>query len=256
MKKYFGKSISSSMEVELRSYILEGGFPRTIYLDSIEDKRTYVQGVVKEIFDKDIRRRVKVKNKDAFDLVRKYIINNFGATTSINSICEELRKNGFAISQATVSKYIRALVDTKILYECDRFDMKSKRMLAGEKKYYLSDLSFYFSQNTDNQINFGPVLENIVYVYARSQDCEVSIGRFGKFECDFIVRNKELEYAYIQVAYTILASKDTEDREYRPLETVKDNYPKFIMTTDFLIQKRNGIKHVNLMEFMCDGQTF
>ena len=81
--------------------------------------------------------------------------------------------------------------------------MKSRRSLSGEKKFYLSDLSFFYALNTDNRINFGPVLENIVYNYARSLDYSVSVGRFGKFECDFIVRGIDMQYAYIQVAYTI-----------------------------------------------------
>ena len=93
--------------------------------------------------------------------------------------------------------------------------MKSKRSLSGEKKYYLADLSFYLAQNTDNRIPYGPVLENMVYTYARSQDYSVSVGRIGKLECDFILRDNEMQYSYVQVAYTIALSKETEDREYR-----------------------------------------
>ena len=109
------------------------------------------------------------------------------------------------ITRSTVTKYISILVNAKLLYECDRFDMKSKRALKGEKKYYLSDLSFYFCDNTDNRINYGPVLENVVYFYARSRGCSVSVGRIGTLECDFILRNREMDYAYVQV----------DDGEYR-----------------------------------------
>ena len=256
MKTFYNKPVDANSMQELKNYILESGFPRTIFLDDILDKRTYVQGVIKEIFEKDIRKRVKIRKKETFELVRQYIINNFGATTSINNICDELKKGGNSISKATVSRYIKALVDAKILYECDRFDMKSKKMLSGEKKYYLSDLGFYFADNTNNEIKYGPVLENIVYIYARSKDCSVSVGRIGKLECDFITRNRDQNYAYIQVAYTILASKETEDREYRSLETIKDNYPRYVVTTDSLFQKRSGIRHVNMMEFMKDGRGF
>ena len=141
-------------------------------------------------------------------------------------------------------------MDAKILYECDRFDMKSKKSLCGEKKYYLSDLGFYFADNTDNRVNYGPTLENILYVYARSRDCAVSVGRIGKLECDFIIRNSNMNYSYVQVAYTIALSRETEDREYRPLEMIKDNYPKYILTTDYLLQKRNGIIHENIIDFI------
>lgn len=256
IKRFYGKPIDPNLSVELNQYILEGGFPRTVQINDLAAKRTYVTGVVNEIFEKDIRRRVKIKDKAAFEAVRNYVINNFGATTSINSLTKALEKSGLRITRATVTKYITALVDAKILYECDRFDMKSKKALAGEKKYYLADLSFYFAGNTDNRINFGPVLENIVYVYSRSLDYSVSVGRIGKLECDFILRNSENDYFYVQVAYTIMQSKETENREYRPLESVNDNYAKYVATTDYMLQKRNGIKHINLMEFMIKESSF
>lgn len=158
--------------------------------------------------------------------------------------------------QATVSRYIKALVDAKILYECDRFDMKSKKLLSGYKKYYLADMGFYYAENIDNRVNYGPTLENMIYVYACSQDCTVSVGRIGKLECDFIIRNREMDYSYVQVAYTIALSKETEDREYRPLEMIADNYPKYVMTTDYLMQKRNGILHENIIDYMKNGKRF
>ena len=256
MKAFYGKPVDSNLGVELNRYILEGGFPRAIQFDDLADKRSYTESVVTEIFEKDIRKRIKIKNKEAFDAVRRFIINNFGATVSVNSLTDALNKNGLSITRATVTKYITALTEAKILYECDRFDMKSKRALKGEKKYYLSDLSFYFCDNTDNRINFGPVLENIVCFYAKSRGYRVSVGRIGNLECDFILRDRDMNYAYLQVAYTIAQSEQTEEREYRPLEQIRDNYPKYLLTTDYLLQKRNGIRHVNLMEFMRDGKEF
>ena len=256
MKLFLGKTLDQNPQVELTNYILESGFPRALYFDDPADKRKYVQEVVKEIFDKDIRKRVKIRNKEAFELVRRYIVANFGATTSIKSICESLKKNGHNISRETITRYVNALVDAKILYECNRFDMKSKRSLSGEKKYYLADLGFYYAERTDNRVNYGPTLENILYVYACSQDCSVSVGRIGKLECDFIIRSRDMDYSYGQVAYTIALSKETEDREYRPLEMIADNYPKYVMTTDYLLQRRNGILHVNLIDFMREGKQF
>ena len=256
IKRFYNKPINPNPLVELNNYILEGGFPRTIQFDDLQTKRTYTESVVKEIFEKDIRRRVKIKNKEAFESVEHFIINNVGSTTSISSLQKALEKNGMKITRNTVSNYIQTLVDAKILYECSRFDMKSKKSLSGEKKYYVSDLSFYFSLNTDNQINYGPVLENIIYFYAKSHDYSISVGRIGKLECDFILRDHNMNYSYVQVAYTIALSKQTEDREYKSLESIKDNYPKYVMTTDYLLQKRNGIKHVNLIEFMTTNSEF
>ncbi len=256
-KQFFGKSISTDNLTELRSYILEGGFPYVVRLNSLNDKRTYVQSLFDEIYEKDVKRRIKIRNRAAFDAVMRYVVNNFGATTSIQNIVDDFAKIGTTIKKETVNKYISALISAKIIMPCERFDMKSRRSLAGEKKYYLSDLSFYYAFNTDNRINFGPVLENIVYTYAASRDYTISVGKIGKLECDFILRDNEMNYSYVQVAYTILESRETEDREYRALESIKnDNYPKYLLTTDALLQKRNGIIHANLIDFIKEGRTF
>ena len=256
-KKFFGKSISGDNLTKLRSYILEGGFPYVVRLNSLNDKRTYVQSLIDEIYEKDVKRRVRIRNRAAFDSVMRYIINNFGATTSTQNIVDDFAKTGVTIKKETVNRYIGALISAKIIMPCERFDMKSRRSVSGEKKYYLSDLSFYYAFNTDNRINFGPVLENIVYTYAASRDYMISVGRIGRLECDFILRDNEMNYSYVQVAYTILGSRETEDREYRALESIKnDNYPKYLLTTDALLQKRNGIIHANLIDFIREGKTF
>lgn len=256
MKAFLGKEVNVNLLIELNNYLQEGGFPKAMQYDDFADKRTYVRSVIDEIFEKDIKRRVKVRNVETFNNVRNFIINNFGATVSVKSLQEALAKNGIELKHATLSRYIEVLLQSKILYQCDRFDMKSKRALSGEKKYYLADISFYFATNTDNRINYGPALENMVYVYAKSLDYSVSVGRIGKLECDFILRDNKLDYCYVQVAYTIGESKSTEDREYAPLESIADNYPKYVLTTDYLLQNRNGIKHVNLLEFMKNRSSF
>lgn len=256
IKVFYNKEISADRQEEMQRYILEGGFPRTIFLDTMAAKRLYVKSVIDEIYSKDILRKLRIRNRNTFEAVQKYIINNFGATTSLKSLKKAIEQSGTPISEATAAKYIKALLDAKILYECQRFDLKSKSSLNGEKKYYLADLGFYFAQNTDNRINYGPVLENIIYVYARSHDYAVSVGRIGKLECDFILRDYEMQYSYVQVAYTIMLSRETEDREYKPLEAIKDNYPKYVATMDSLLQRRNGIIHINLADFMKNGRNF
>lgn len=257
IKRFFGKDLPTDPQELLNDYIYEGGFPYAVKLDALADKRTYVQGLIEEIYKKDIQKRVKIRNRAVFDAVMRYLIGNFGATTSIQNIVNDLAESGIKTKTDTVNRYIEALVSAKILMPCDRFDMKSRKSLKGEKKYYLSDLSFYYAMNTDNRINYGPALENIVHNYAVSKDYKASVGRIGKLECDFIFRNKALSYSYVQVAYTILASKETEDREYKSLEAVTgDNYPKYVVTTDKLLQNRNGIRHVNLTDHLIQGKDF
>jgi len=257
VKQFFGKQISPDNLTELRNYIYEGGFPYVLRLNSINDKRRYVQNLIDEIYEKDIKKRIRIRNRATFDAVMKYVVNNFGSTTSVTNIVDDLRKSGEPVKKETINRYIDALISAKIIMPCERFDMKSRKSLRGEKKYYLSDLSFYFALNTDNRINYGPALENIVFTYAASKEYSISVGKIGKTECDFILRDNEMNYAYVQVAYTILESKETEDREYRSLESITwDNYPRYLLTTDTLLQKRNGIRHENLLEFIKENRNF
>lgn len=257
VKRFFGKDVPNDTGELLNSYIYEGGFPYTVKLDTLADKRTYVEGLIEEIYKKDIQKRIKIRNRTVFDAVMKYLISNFSATTSVTNIVNDLAKNGIKTKVDTVNRYIDALVSAKIIMPCDRFDMKSRKSLRGDKKYYLSDFSFYYAMNTDNRISYGPALENIVYNYAVSKGYKASVGRIGKLECDFIFRDHSLSYSYVQVAYTILASKETEDREYGSLEAISgDNYPKYVATVDKLIQSRNGITHINLVDFIIAEKDF
>ena len=177
------------------------------------------------------------------------MINNFGSTFSVNSVFDYFnRTEGTPIAKETIRRYIDILENAKIIYRCSRFDLKSRKSMKGEQKYYLADLSIYFATNTDNRINYGPVLENITFLYLLGQGYSVSVGRIGKLECDFIAR-KNMDYRYIQVAMTI-ADRDTEEREYRPFYNIKDNYPKYLLRLDPLLQKRDGVIHLNLTESM------
>ena len=256
MKRFLGKPVSENVVEEFDQFLREGGFPKTLQYDSVEDRRAYVHGVVSEIFEKDIRRRVKIRHGDAFRRVQAYLVNNFGAPTSLPNILESLERGGTRMKLETLERYVRVLVDAKVLYECERFDLKSRKSIRGERKYYLSDLGFYFATNTDNRVNYGPALENTVYTYARAHGCAVSVGRIGPLECDFILRRGDDGYAYAQVCMTMMASRETEDREYAPLERIQDNYPKYVLTRADPIQRRNGIVHRNLPEFMRGGEVF
>jgi len=258
MKKYFALPIQEdNLALEFEKYIKEGGFPRTVLIDNNEDKQTYVRSVIKEIYDKDIKKNKKIRNRELFNTIQTYIINNFGSKTSIGSLCEYLSKTrGEPVKKDTVYRYLDILENAKIISKCKRFDMKSKKSINGQEKYFLGDLSFYFATNVDARINYGPVLENIVYNYAKSKRYQISVGQIGNLEVDFILRDMFYKYSYVQVAYTIIASEETEDREYKPLEHIKDNYPKYVLTLDYLMQSRNGILHKNIVRFISENSDF
>ena len=255
MKQFLGKTVNPDLTSEFDQYLAEGGFPKALQYDGA-DRQAYIQGVIQEIFEKDIRKRVKIRKVSVFETVQRYLINNFGATMRLTNILKDLHKNGCGIKRETLHRYIQILEDAKILYPCRRFDMKSRKSIAGEEKFYLADLGFYYAMNTDARINYGPALENAVYCYAKSKGYKVSVGKIGKFECDFILNRNNRDYAYVQVSMTIMNNIDTENREYRPLERIKDNYPKYLITRNDLIQYRSGIKHVNIAPFMKNNLFF
>lgn len=111
-----------------------------------------------------------------------YVINNFGAPTSLTNLVDHFNNvEGVPVKRETIADYLRLLELAKVLYKCERFDLKSRRSLRGEEKYYLADLGIYYARNTDARVSYGPSLENVLYVYLRSHGYRVSVGRIGKF---------------------------------------------------------------------------
>ena len=256
MKELFSVPKEDNIDTEFANYLQLGGFPGAVCYEKLEQKRTYVKNIVGEIFAKDIKFRLKIKHVSVFNTLRDYLINNFGSTTSITNIVNIFNNQlKVPIKRETVNRYIQILIDAKILYRCPRFDVKSKKSLQREEKYYIADSGFYFALNTDNRINYGPELENVTYLYACSHGYSASVGRIGKLECDFVLRNDSSDYSYVQVSRTI-ADERTENREYASLEKIPDNYPKYLLTMDRLLQKRNGIIHENIIDFILNGKTF
>ncbi len=252
MKEFLGVEAKDD-RIEFEEYLRYGGFPRSLEYDDVEAKARYIEDVVRQIVKKDIRSRNKIRNIAAFERVTAYIINNFGAPTSLTNLVDHLRNvEKIAIERRTVSAYIQMLVDAKILYKCQRFDLKSRKSLRGEEKYYLADPGIYFARNVDVRLNYGPSLENALYIYLRSRGYKLSVGRIGKLECDFIARSHDL-YAYIQVSMTI-ADRDVEEREYRPFSHIRDGYPRYLFTLDPLLQRREGVRHLNLIDFMKNDE--
>ena len=140
MKQFLGKAVKPNLTEEFTEYIRFGGFPKTLEFDQLEDKDTYVSGVISQILDKDVRQHRKIRNRAVFDRVMTYIINNFGATTSLSSIADYFRnEERINILPETLNNYLNILENAKIIYKCPRFDVKSKKSLRGEQKYYLRE---------------------------------------------------------------------------------------------------------------------
>lgn len=253
MKRFFKKKIDQDIYVEFEEYILNGGFPKTIEFDDIQARQTYTRGIISEIFEKEVKTRKRISNVPVYERVQSFLLNNYSAPFSLSNLLECLEKEGYKTKATTVRGYIEDLKKAKIIYECNRFDLKSKKSLRREQKYYLSDLAIYFAMNTDNRLSYGPSLENMVYLYLASQDYQISIGKIGKLECDFITRNTSGDYAYIQVTYTmqgedIKATERIKEREYRPFRKIRDGYPRYIVSLDRFRDQQEGVHHINAID--------
>nr|WP_275100677.1 DUF4143 domain-containing protein [Olsenella profusa] len=253
MRAFLGKPAAPVHQL-FRDFLRYGGFPKALEYDDPQAKARYVEEAVGQIIDKDIRSRHKIRNRSTFEKVMTYVINNFAAPTNLTGMASYLHNTlGISIKRETLASYIDLLVKAKLLYRCNRFDMKSKRSLQGGEKYYLADTGIYFARNVNATMDYGPLLENVVFTYLASKDYRISVGEIGRLEVDFIARRADEGYCYIQVSMTV-ADKSVEEREYRPFSKVRDNYPQYLLTLDPLPLERDGVTHRNLIELMAsDG---
>ena len=255
MKRFKNKNVNTNIYQEFEEFIRNGGFPGSLNYDNYEDKLLYTKNVINQIFDKDIKNHKKIKDKALFEVIQKFVVNNFGSIISIGSIYDYLIKGEkIPVDRRTIKSYIEVLENAKIIYSCDLFDMKSKKVLVRKRKYYLADLSIYFALNTDNRINYGPVLENILFSYLKSKNYSLSVGKIGNLECDFIARRGIDEYFYIQVTKN-MDDKKTEEREYKPFYEIKEMYPRYLFVSDLVFQKNiDGINNVNIVDFIYNKE--
>lgn len=260
MKKFRKLMIDPDIYVEFNEYILNGGFPKSLEFPDTEARQVYTRGIIGEIFEKDIKTRKRISNIAVFERVQSFLLNNYAAPFSLSNLLYRLKKEGFKTKPATVRSYVEELKKAKLVYECNRFDLKSKKAIKRDQKYYLGDLAIYFSNNTDNRLSYGPSLENIVYIYLASRNYQISIGKIGDLECDFIVRDRNQNYAYIQVTYSLHGedSKATEkirEREYRPFRSIRDGYPRYIISLDRFPDQQEGVHHVNAIDLFLGKET-
>ena len=255
MKRFLGKEVNNNIYREFEEFIRDGGFPGSLKYDNYEDKLLYTKNVIEQIFEKDIKNHKKIKDKSLFEVIEKFVVNNFGNIISIGNIYDYLMKSEkINVDRRTIKTYIEILENAKILYPCELFDLKSKKVLEKYKKYYLADLSIYFALNTDNRINYGPVLENVLFSYLKSKNYKLSVGKIGNLECDFIARKGNDEYFYIQVTKNI-DDKKTEEREYKPFYEIKEMYPRYLFVADLIFQKNiDGINNVNIVDFIYNNE--
>ena len=229
-----------------------GGFPYLINFEQDETMmKKYLESVYNTVLMKDVVSRKKVKDTMMLDSIVKFLFDNIGSSVSTKKISDTLASHGRKNSVHTVEAYVQALLDSFILYRVNRYDIKGKKFLKTQEKYYLSDLGLrtYLLGKSDGK-DQGHILENIVFLELKRRGYKVFIGKNDTNEVDFVVEDHN-NVKYIQVSLTV-RNDETLRRELRPLENIKDNYPKYLMTLDYDKNDFEGIKQISVIDFLSE----
>lgn len=250
LKEYMifkSKDLSLRREV-FDEYIQYGGFP-IIGISDFDTKAAYqvVDGIYLSVITRDIAKRHKIRNKELFDRVVRYIIENVGNTFSASSIAKFLKSENRSLSVETIYNYIKWLSEAFVIYPCKRYDLQGKAILKTQEKYYLSDISIKYSQMGFDRKMLSGVFENVVFLEMKRRGYEVYIGKNGTKEIDFIGVRREKK-VYIQVCVDLPAESS---RETDNLMEIKDHYHKYVVCRDPLaVGNDNGIEIMHIADFL------
>lgn len=242
-------------------YLSSTAFPEALNLstDAPELVNEYVKTVYQNIVSKDIFVRYDVRDDANFERVFRFILGNIGSFVSTKSIADALNVGKKAtettISHNTVARYLGYFVESYLLYKADRYDIKGKELLKTQNKYYVVDLGLRLALlGEQKDVDLGHKLENIVYLeLVRRYGTSIYVGKHNDQEVDFVVNLPEGGRFYYQVAWTVHDSQ-TLKRELKPLESIKDNYQKFVITTDPDNSVYEGIQKLNVADWLLDSK--
>jgi predicted AAA+ superfamily ATPase len=231
------------------SYLTNSSFPYTLELNRPKDIRAYLDGIYNSVVLKDVVKRKKIADVSALESVIRFMFDNIGNMSSSKSIADTLTSGGRKISAHTVDSYLEALCDSFILYKAGRFDVKGKQNLKTGEKYYVADIGLRYYLLGAQKADMGRALENVVYLELLRRGCDVRIGRVGNNEVDFVATN-ENGVAYYQAALTV-RDENTLARELRPLDSISDHNPKYLLTLDADPEaSHNGIRQINALDWL------
>ena len=234
------------------NYLYETSLPQGVLLrnQGADIQNMYIQDIYNTIVEKDIKKRYNIQNMRSFDNLSKFLMGAIGSAVSPSNISKAMKQDSQDIHHNTVEKYIEYLVNSYVFYQVNRFDIKGKQQLATQEKYYLVDIGFRNLKLGKFQYqDLGHILENIVYLELNRRGYQIWIGKVGEYEVDFIVKNELNKYEYYQVTWS-MSDQKTAEREIRPLKTINDNYPKYIISTDIISSEIDGIEHINIVDWL------
>ena len=245
------KSIQQDVSTReaFQKYVKFGGMP-FLYNLAFEEEASlqYLKDIYSSIILKDITQRNKIRDTDMLERVISYLIMNVGNNFSATSISKFFKSENRKVSVETILNYIKAAEESFLIYRVSRDDLIGKKVLNVNEKYYIADHGMREAILGSNQRDINQIFENIIYLELLRKGYNVRVGKVDNLEVDFVC-TKGNEKIYVQVAY-LLASAETIEREFTSLEKIDDNYPKYIISMDEFDMSRNGIIHINIIDFL------
>lgn len=243
--------ITDDFRSHFYKYLEDGGMPST-YDYGGDGKKLIIMDLYNSIVLKDIIQRNNIKNVDLLDRIIRFVMYNISQSFSANKVYKRLKQNMVNLSVNTIYNYLKFFENACLIYQVKREDLQRKKILKYDEKYYLCDLGFRQAIIGNNQRDITRVIENIVYMELLRRGYEITIGKVGDLEVDFVCK-KQNKPIYIQVSY-LLTNEETIEREFRPLKNILDNYPKYVVTMDDVDMSHDGIEHLNLVDFLLGDE--
>ena len=247
LKYYPSKDIYTSFD----EYVISGGMSGSYLYKRSEDAKKYVNSIYKTTILKDIVTKYKIENEDLLLMIGNYLLDNIGSKTSIRNVANKLTSKTYKTNDKTVGSYISYLCKSFMFYPIQRYDIKGKKYLESEKKYYVSDLSFRFATIGTKTADYGYLYENIVALELLRRDYEVYVGQLYSKEIDFVAI-KDGTKTYIQVSDDI-SREETFNREVSPLLSIKDAFPRILIArTKHQASLFEGIKIIDIADWLTN----
>ena len=238
-----------SDEVLFQDYLKYGGLPMRFSLEEIS-LEAYLSDTYDAIVVKDIIQRNNIKDTNLLNIILAFLMDNIANPFSARSIVAALKQEGINTTVETVIAYIDYIKKAMVVYSAQRYDIKGKKFLTTNEKYYTVDLGLRNCVKASGEIDYNKLYENIVYLELLYRGYDVKVGKTDDYEIDFVAY-KGSDTLYVQVCY-LLASVETVEREFGNLERIKDNYPKYVISGDLPDFSRNGIRHYNIIKFLLN----
>lgn len=244
---------NTNIDESFDKYVIEGGMAGSYLYKNKSDANNYVRNVLKATITKDIVTKYKIGNESLLLMIENFLMDNIGSKTSIRNVANKLSSSSYKTNDKTVGSYIDYLCKSFLFYPMKRYDIRGKKYLDSDKKYYLVDLSFRYAELGIKNVDYGHLYENIVALELLRRGYEVYVGVLYEKEVDFVAI-KEGEKIYIQVSDDI-SNKQTFEREVQPLLSIKDAYPKLVIArTKHPESQYEGVKIIDIARWLINKE--